>query len=67
VYKENYIKLKANIKSIISRLKVFYQELFNKSFPKYFDRLEIIKSLQLASIKYNIKIFVYNLDENNIL
>jgi hypothetical protein len=67
VYKEEYKKLKGNKKDIISKLKKFYKELFNKNFPEKFDGLDIIKTLQLAASKYGIKFIIYNHDENERL
>jgi hypothetical protein len=34
VYKEEYKKLKGNVRNIITQLKKFYKELFGKSFPE---------------------------------
>jgi hypothetical protein len=56
VYKEEYKKLKGTKK-----------KLFNKQFPEKFDGLDIIKTLELATNKYEIKFIMYNHDENERL
>jgi hypothetical protein len=67
VYKEEYKKQKGCVRAIAARLKKFYQELFNKPFPKneYFDGLDLMKTLKHASLKFNLKFIIYGLDEND--
>jgi hypothetical protein len=65
VYKNEYKALKANTKNIVTKLKKFYNELFNKYFPVNFDGLDIMKTLEHAAKKYNIKFIIYNNDEND--
>jgi hypothetical protein len=67
VYLEQYNALKDNSRNIITQLKKFYKELFNKPFPEKFDGLDIMKTLEHASSKYNIKFIIYNHDENERL
>jgi hypothetical protein len=67
IYKEEYKKLKGNSRNIVTQLKKFHKELFNKPFPKKFDGLDIIKTLELAANKYEIKFVIYNHDENERL
>jgi DNA anti-recombination protein RmuC len=62
-----YKKLKVNSKNIISKLKKLYTELFNKKFPENFDGLDMIKTLEHAANKYNIKFIMYNNDRNKRL
>jgi hypothetical protein len=65
VYLEQYKKLRGNVKDITSKLKKFYNELFNKYFPVNFEGLDIMKTLEHAAKKYNIKFIIYNKDEND--
>jgi transcription antitermination factor NusA-like protein len=67
VYLEQYKKLKGNSKHIISKLEKLYTELFDKKIPEKFDDLDIIKTLEHAAGKYNIKFIIYNNDENDRL
>jgi hypothetical protein len=67
VYSEQYKKLRGNVKDVTSKLKKFYNELFNKSFPVNFDGLDLVKTLEHAAKKYNIKFIIYNNDENDRL
>jgi hypothetical protein len=65
VYKNEYKALKSNTRNIVTRLKKFYNELFNKSFPVNFDGLDIMKTLEYVVKMYNIKFIIYNNDEND--
>ena len=67
IHLEEYKKLKGNSKNIISKLKKLYTELFDKKFPEKFDGLDILKTLEHAANKYNIKFIIYNNDENDRL
>jgi transcription antitermination factor NusA-like protein len=67
VYLEQYKNLKNNSKDITSRLKKLYSELFDKKFPEKFDGLDIIKTLEHAAGKYNIRFIIYNNNENDRL
>jgi hypothetical protein len=63
VHLEEYKASKYNARGIISKLK-FYYELFNKSFPVNFDGLDVMKTLEHAAKKYNIKFIIYSNDNN---
>jgi hypothetical protein len=67
LYLDQYKKLKGNSRNIISQLKKLYKKLFNKHFPEKFNGLDIIKTLELAANKYEIKFIIYNHDENERL
>jgi hypothetical protein len=67
VYKNEYKALKGNTRNIVTKLKKFYNELFNKSFPVNFDGLDTVKTLEHAAKKYNIKFIIYSNDENDRL
>jgi hypothetical protein len=60
VYLEQFKKLRGNVKDITSKLKKFYNELFNISFTVNFDGLNIVKTLEQAAKKYIIKFIIYN-------
>jgi hypothetical protein len=62
-----YKKLRGSSQNIISKLKKFYKELFNKPFPEKFDGLDIIKTFELAANKYRIIFIIYIHDENERL
>jgi hypothetical protein len=52
------------MQDIIPKLKQFYKELFDKSFPEKLEGLDIIKTLEYATKKYNIKFIIYHHDDN---
>jgi hypothetical protein len=56
VHLEEYKAWKYNARDIISKLKKFHQELFNKPFPEKIDGLDTIKhyNLQQKSIILNL-------------
>jgi hypothetical protein len=54
-------------KNIIPKLKQFYREFFDKLFPVNFDGLDIMKTLEHAAEKYNLKFIIYHHDDNERL
>jgi hypothetical protein len=67
VYKEQYKKLGRSKRDIIPKLKQFYRELFDKPFPEKFEGLDIMKTLEHAAKKYDIKFIIYHHDDNERL
>jgi hypothetical protein len=67
VHNEEYKKQKGIVKNIVPKLKQFYRELFDKPFPEKFEGLDIMKTLELAAKKYNVKFIIYHHDDNERL